>query len=360
VLYAEDRHRILHEIDQAILAAQSPEQIATETLNRMHRLLPTQPTAVSPRAQEQTIGAPDVELAAPDAPSAEHVDEVTQVAMSLASALQAAELYSAAQQELADRDVVERARREGELLLRQEIDDLAWRNGELDAFAHTVAHDLKAPLTLLLGYTSLIEAGELGDDPGLLGKCIKAIGRSAHKMNSIVDELLLLASVRGPGDIECGPVDMAPILSDVLWRFSDLIQRRQATITLPEDWPMAVGYGPWVEEVWSNYLSNALKYGGCPPLITLGTSVDEGNSKDDGPSLIRFWVRDNGPGLSMAQQDQLFRPFERMDPLRADGHGLGLSIVQRIMARLGGEAGVESSGKLGEGSTFHFTLPGLC
>ena len=176
-------------------------------------------------------------------------------------------------------------------------------------------------------------------------------------MNNIVEELLLLASVRRPGKVEYGPVDMAPILSDVLWRFSDLIRHRQAAITMPEAWPVTVGYGPWVEEVWANYLSNALKYGGSPPLIALGASVDEGNGKDDGPSLIRFWVRDNGTGLSMAQQERLFRPFERLDPVRAEGHGLGLSIVQRIMARLGGEAGVESSGRSGEGCTFYFTLP---
>jgi two-component system sensor histidine kinase/response regulator len=71
---------------------------------------------------------------------------------------------------------------------------------------------------------------------------------------------------------------------------------------------------------------------------------------------VRFWVRDNGAGLSSEDLAQLFVPFSRLDPDRAEGHGLGLSIVQRIVERLGGEAGAES--EVGKGSVFFFTLPG--
>jgi signal transduction histidine kinase len=70
---------------------------------------------------------------------------------------------------------------------------------------------------------------------------------------------------------------------------------------------------------------------------------------------VRFWVRDNGPGLSPAAQAQLFTEFTRLDTVRAEGHGLGLSIVRRIMDKLGGQAGVESTP--GQGSGFYFTLP---
>jgi len=121
-------------------------------------------------------------------------------------------------------------------------------------------------------------------------------------------------------------------------------------------WPIAAGYAPWIEEVWANYLSNALKYGGDPPLIELGAAVEEDNVNNNGLPLIRFWVQDNGDGLSEAQQERIFTPFERLDQVRAKGHGLGLSIVQRIIEKLGGKAGVESSGEPGQGSTFYFTL----
>jgi signal transduction histidine kinase len=72
---------------------------------------------------------------------------------------------------------------------------------------------------------------------------------------------------------------------------------------------------------------------------------------------VRFWVRDNGPGLTQAEQRQLFTPFTRLDQTRARGHGLGLSIVRRIVEKLGGQVEVES--KVGQGSVFTFKLPGV-
>jgi signal transduction histidine kinase len=106
--------------------------------------------------------------------------------------------------------------------------------------------------------------------------------------------------------------------------------------------------------VWVNYISNAVKYGGTPPAaprVELGGEV-----QPDG--MARFWVRDNGSGLTQEQQTRLFTPFTQLNQVRARGHGLGLSIVRRIVEKLGGQVGVESSGVPGEGSLFYFTLPG--
>src|SRR5690606_22157778 len=106
-------------------------------------------------------------------------------------------------------------------------------------------------------------------------------------------------------------------------------------IRAPDEWPVALGYGPWVERVWFNYLSNGLKYGGSPPRLELGA--------DAGPDgMIRFWIRDNGPGLSDAARRGVFKPFTRFHRDRFDGHGLGLSIVQRIVKKLRGEVGVRA------------------
>lgn len=71
--------------------------------------------------------------------------------------------------------------------------------------------------------------------------------------------------------------------------------------------------------------------------------------------MVRFWIEDNGPGLSAVDQSRLFAPFTQLDHSRSEGHGLGLSIVQRIVEKLGGSVGVESN--VGQGSTFWFTLP---
>jgi signal transduction histidine kinase len=168
-------------------------------------------------------------------------------------------------------------------------------------------------------------------------------------MTNIIDELLLLVSVRKRDEIEVESLDMAAIVSEVQKRLGDLIAERQADIVTPTTWPVAVGYGPWIEEVWANYLSNAVKYGGASPYVELGaTSLGDG--------YIRFWVRDNGGGLTPEQCARLFVPFERLEQARVEGHGLGLSIVQRIVSKLGGQVGVESDGVPGQGCTFYFTL----
>ena len=116
---------------------------------------------------------------------------------------------------------------------------------------------------------------------------------------------------------------------------------------MTETWPTAWGHPPWIEAVWSNYISNGLKYGGSPPHLQLGAS-----QQTDG--MVRFWIKDNGPGLSPVQQAKLFVPLNRLHKDRAKGHGLGLSIVRRIVQHLGGKVGVES--QLGEGSVFYFEL----
>jgi signal transduction histidine kinase len=104
--------------------------------------------------------------------------------------------------------------------------------------------------------------------------------------------------------------------------------------------------------VWVNYLSNAVKYGGDPPRVELGALT-----LPDG--WVQFSVTDNGPGLTAEEQARLFAPFTRLDRVSAEGEGLGLSIVRRIMERLGGQAGVRSPGALGLGCTFYFVLPGI-
>ncbi len=219
---------------------------------------------------------------------------------------------------------------------------------ELDAFAHTVAHDLKNPVGLIMGF-----AEALATTPTLQNEdrrwCIDAIWRNGNKMNNIIDELLLLAGVRKT-QVLMTPLNMGLVVAEARQRLTDMIASCQATLVLPATWPPAMGYAPWVEEVWVNYINNALKYGGQPPRVEMGGEV-----QPDG--TVRFWVRDNGSGLTPEEQANLFTPFTRLDQTRATGHGLGLSIVRRIMGKLGGQAGVESHCIPGQGSIFYFTLP---
>ncbi|MFP4344799.1 MAG: sensor histidine kinase [Anaerolineales bacterium] len=231
--------------------------------------------------------------------------------------------------------------------LRQTNLDLEAHVEELDAFAHTVAHDLKNPLGVLIGYSDLLKSGVVTSEE-TERSFLHAISSNAFKMANIIDELLLLASVRKTEEIKLEPLDMGAIVTEVQARLAHMIEEYGAEIILPTTWPVAVGRDSWVEEVWVNYVSNALKYGGEPPRVELGCT--EGTN-----GQLRFWVQDNGPGLDREEQAQLFTQFTRLHRVRAEGHGLGLSIVQRITSKLGGEVGVES--EPGTGSRFWFTLP---
>jgi len=230
--------------------------------------------------------------------------------------------------------------------LRRRTIQLQARNEELDAYAHTVAHDLKAPLASIVGFSETLEEkyADISDEE--LRRYLHVMAQGGRRMNRIVDELLLLAGVRKM-EVEMRPLDMASIVAEVMQRLAGMIEKSQAEVILPKSWPVALGYGPWVEEVWANYLSNGIKYGGRPPRVELGaTALSDGK--------VRFWVRDNGLGISPEAQTRLFIPFTRFDQMRAEGHGLGLSIVQRIVDKLGGQVGVES--EVGRGSVFSFTL----
>lgn len=233
--------------------------------------------------------------------------------------------------------------------LRQIGSDLYARNEELDAFAHTVAHDLKNPITLVVGYADILRETFDATAPDEIREYLDTIFETGTKMSSIVESLLQLADVRGAKRIEVEPIDTGPLVDEALRRLEMTIEQHKVEIQQPEIWPLAVGYGPWLEEVWFNYVSNAIKYGGQPPLLKLGFDLLP-------ESMIRFWVKDNGHGFNQEDAEYIFMPHARL--VRGNfiaGHGLGLSIVRRIIERLGGQVGAIS--EPGEGSLFWFTLP---
>jgi signal transduction histidine kinase len=177
---------------------------------------------------------------------------------------------------------------------------------------------------------------------------LQLIMESGYKLKEIINSLLLLAGVNRMETVEIRPLDMGDVVYSAQARLTAMIDEHSAEIIMPPRWPKALGYAPWVEEIWANYLSNALKYGGTPPRIEFGAEPC-----DDGQ--VRFWIRDNGQGLSPEDQQRVFTPFTRLSQAKIEGHGLGLSVVQRIVERLDGAVGVES--QVGAGSTFSFTLP---
>lgn len=241
------------------------------------------------------------------------------------------------------------ARKRAEEALQEHAAALEARTEELDAFAHTVAHDLKHPLCMLISYVEFLQEHGATVSDEERDYYLERMAQTGRRMSNIIDELLLLAGVRKK-KVRVRSLDMASVVAKALERLDYMIAEHQAEIAMPPTWPAVLGYGPWVEEVWVNYLSNAIQYGGRPPRVELGAATQA-----DGQ--VRFWARDNGPGLTPEEQSRLFTPLRRLDQIRARGHGLGLSIVRRIVEQLGGQVGVESA--FGRGSVFHFTLPGV-
>ncbi|MBI5567210.1 MAG: GAF domain-containing protein [Chloroflexi bacterium] len=261
-----------------------------------------------------------------------------------ALALDNAQLFAAAQSELAERQ-------QAEASLREANAELHIRNEELDAFAHTVAHDLKGSIGLMVGFADmLLESYPDLSSEAIQGALLKITG-SGIKAANIVESLLLLSGIRRQ-EVQPERIEMSRVIDEAVQRLAEAIKTSGAVISQPDraDWPIVRGYAPWVEEIWVNYLSNAIKYGGQAPCIELGAT-----RQPDG--FIRFTVRDYGAGLTLEQQQRLFAPFERLGQAHIKGQGLGLSIVRRIADKLGGQVGVDS--QPGQGSTFYFTLPAV-
>ncbi|NJN96056.1 MAG: GAF domain-containing sensor histidine kinase [Anaerolineales bacterium] len=309
------------------------------------RQLNTQSLLIAPLlARGEVIGTIGVDT---DQPNGEftpaQIRFVETMAGQIAGAVGIATLFEAEQQQ---RHLAEQHSQELELVNAS----LQATNADLDAFARMVAHDLKNPLGVLISYGDLLVDYGLETPPDELQLIFQDLYRAGQKAFNIVEELLLLARVRHKDSVTLKPLDMAEIVAEAKRRLTFIIADHRAEIICPADWPVAVGHAPWVEEIWANYISNGLKYGGKPPCLHLGATPQE-----DG--MIRFWVRDNGPGLPLEAQARLFAEFTRLNEVRAQGHGLGLSIVRRIVDKLGGQVGVESENVPGQGCTFYFTLP---
>ncbi len=218
---------------------------------------------------------------------------------------------------------------------------------ELRAFNYAVAHDLKQPLSVLQTSTHLLERF-LEDPTSERAKHkLTQMSETIDKMNDTLEALILFARIRETTLVEFQAVDMLELVKKVCQHLDDMIEETQAVILIPDSLPSALGYEPWIERIWVNYLSNALKYGGNPPRIEVGASVQPNGS-------VHYWVKDNGDGLTREEQTQLFIPFSRLRERQEEGHGLGLAIVNLITRRLGGE--VTASSTPGEGSTFGFIL----
>ncbi len=233
--------------------------------------------------------------------------------------------------------------------LEQSVQELEARNRELDAYSHTIAHDLKTPLNVVIGYTELVfTRGRDHNLPDDFSNYLGRIKASALKMTQMINQLLYLANLRNASEAMVS-VDMNVVVSDVMTRFDNQLEEKNIEMDVQAGMPSALGHVVWLEEVFANLIGNAIHYMGNDDPRQIRIS---GEQQDDD---VCYRVADTGVGISPKNQARLFEMFTRFNDNATDGTGLGLSIVRRIVTKMNGTLGVES--EEGQGSTFWFTLP---
>lgn len=247
-----------------------------------------------------------------------------------------------------------------EINLRNKIQiDLEQKIAELDAFGRTIAHDLKNPLMVInLSIASLVKEFASIENKKAKQKLNFINDGTKHMMN-IIESILVLAGIKKINQSEFGAFPMSECVDEALRRVAYNVEENGIQIQKPLEWPSVTGYSPWITEVWVNYLTNGIKYGGNPstskkPALELGYNIIPKNGKHNS-DYVRFWVKDNGEGISKERAATLFKEFTRLHSTEYEGYGLGLSIVKTIVEKSKGEVGVES--EEGKGSLFYFTLP---
>lgn len=241
--------------------------------------------------------------------------------------------------------------RRAEESLRQYAHQLELRNDELDWFNAMIAHDLKAPLSVIYGYISLLEMVMDTKEREEGMRYTRLIFDAAQGMNTMI--LRLLEMTRVQQTKQPHPVNINTCINKTLGRFKPQMDRYGAPFSfhVQPNMPQVIGYDVWIEEILANLISNAIKYIGdknASPSIEIAAY-----EVDDKKGTIRVEVRDNGIGIEAENLDKVYARFERAGG-KGEGHGLGLFIVNRFVSQLGGTVGVDS--EKGVGSVFWFTL----
>jgi light-regulated signal transduction histidine kinase (bacteriophytochrome) len=249
-------------------------------------------------------------------------------------------------------DITERKRAAEALRHAKEETEAA--NRELESFSYSVAHDLRAPLRSIDGFSlALLEDCEaLLDETGR--KYLHDIRASAQHMAQLIDDLLGLSRV-SRADFDRTPVDLSAIARAILDRLQATDRGRKVTFTIAEH-VVAIGDARLLRAALENLLGNAWKFTSNQPLahIEFGARAPERpNDRATGPLV--YFVRDNGAGFDMAYADKLFGVFQRLHSTKEfEGTGIGLATVQRIIHRHGGR--IRAEGEVGRGAVFYFTL----
>ena len=233
---------------------------------------------------------------------------------------------------------------------KQALEELESANEELDSFSYSISHDLRAPLRAIEGFSAMLmeDHRESLDNEGqrLLG----VVSEQTRKMGDLIDGLLRFSRTSRE-DLALAPVDMYALCGEVVAAFESQTGDREVTFNV-EELPPAVGDYRMLKQVFENLIGNAVKFTGTREKAV----IDVGFQREELGTT--YFVRDNGVGFNMEYAGNIFGVFQRYHSEQEfEGTGIGLSLVQRIVAKHGGRVFAEA--EEGRGATFNFYLPRL-
>jgi signal transduction histidine kinase len=240
----------------------------------------------------------------------------------------------------------------GPRAVRQELEwrlrQLAGMNQEMQELLYVASHDLRAPLVTIQGFASSLER-KYGDTLDARGRqYVQRIGHSVDNMRKLIDSLLTLSRANNQR-LSVGPVRVRPVVERALADLAPLVETTGARLQLPERMPTVLADEVALYQVFLNLLGNALKYLGDQPAPLVAVSYRTY------PEEYEFTVSDNGIGLAPEHHEEVFQAFRRLAQVEAEGAGIGLATVKRIVLRHGGRIWVDS--QVGRGAAFRFALP---
>ncbi len=235
-----------------------------------------------------------------------------------------------------------------EARVRDQRDELAQANADLEAFIASVTHDLRSPLQAVASFSDALALKHAGGLDAQGAHYVESIRASVASMEALIQGMLRLARV-GRQPLHVATVELGPLVREV-------VEALRASGALTDDrvhvgpLPTLQGDAALLRQAFHNLLSNACKFTAKQPAPRVEVACE---TWDDAPVFV---VRDNGAGFCMQQAHQLFQPFRRLHSAEEfAGLGIGLTIVQRIVQRHGGHIWAEAAP--GKGACFRFTLP---
>lgn len=293
--------------------------------------------------QEELIGELSLAATTPDAFDPASRAVVQEVAAQLAIALEQSRLRGQLQAYAAELE----QRVEERTTQLQEV------NQELEAFAYSVSHDLRAPLRAMESFAqALVE--DYGDQINSEGRdYITAIIEASMRMEALISDLLAYSHVTRQ-EVSLQPTSLAAVVQDALRQLESPIKEHQAEIVISSALPEVMAQHSALLQVVANLVSNAIKFvpAETVPRIEIYAEVIE----QEPHNRVKLWVADNGIGIAPEYHQRIFGVFERLHGHKSyTGNGIGLAIVRAAIERMGGEVGVES--EPAHGSRFWIALP---